>query len=105
MATIKRNEIYSKLVNNGNLIFSIEYIKADGSLRKANCRLGVDNPKFAPKPNGNGMDGKTAYAIYNNIKYFDLGVEGNGGKGGYRTAKIDRIQKIKLGGVEYTVID
>ena len=105
METIKRSEVYSVLQKNANLIFGMEYIKADGSLRKATCRLHVNDPKYANKPNGNGLTAESAYQEYNNIKYFDCNVEGNGGKGGYRTAKIDRIQKLKIKGVEYKVID
>lgn len=106
--TIRRNEIVNKINEVPNLIFAMTYIKADGTLRKATCRLHVSNPTHCQKP-GEGLYAgesfKHALEVNNNIKYFDLGVEGDGGKGGFRTAKIDRIQTVTINGQQYDVID
>ena len=107
-ATINRNEILNTINQAPNQIFAMTYIKADGTLRKATCRLHVQNPTHCQKPGEGLYQGETfehALKVNNNIKYFDLGVDGNGGKGGFRTAKIDRIQTVTVCGVQYTVID
>lgn len=112
--TLKRNEIISKLNENSNSFFSMTYVKADGSLRNATGRLHVQNPKHTLVPGTGLYIGESAEDVlknHNNIKYFDCTVDGrprNGqefGKGDYRTAKIDRIKKIKISGITYEIVD
>jgi hypothetical protein len=112
--TIKRNEIYAKINEVPNGFFGMTYIKADGSVREATGRLHVKNPKHTLVPGTGAYLGESAQEAlenHNNIKYFDCGVDGNPrhgqefGKGDYRTAKIDRITRIRIKGVEYEVID
>ena len=114
MNKIHRADVYNKLNENRNQIFSMLYQKANGEMRKATCRLHVSNPKHCQAPGAGqfiGESAREALEIHNNIKYFDLGVEGvptasqTPGKGGYRTAKIDRIHEITVSGVTYEVID
>ena len=108
METIKRTEIVPRLNLNPNQIFGMTYIKADGTLRKATCRLHVQNPSHCQAPGEGIREGESAFhalRVNNNIKYFDLTVDGDGGKGGYRTAKLERIETVSIGGHYYKVVD
>ena len=108
METIKRTEIVPRLNLTPNQIFGMTYIKADGTLRKATCRLHVQNPSHCQAPGEGSREGESAFhalRVNNNIKYFDLTVDGDGGKGGYRTAKLERIETVSIGGHYYKVID
>lgn len=108
METIRRNEIVPRLNLMPNQIFGMTYIKADGTLRKATCRLHVQNPSHCQAPGEGIREGESAFhalRVNNNIKYFDLTVDGDGGKGGYRTAKLERIETVSIGGHYYKVID
>lgn len=108
METIHRNEIVPRLNLTPNQIFGMTYIKADGTLRKATCRLHVQNPSHCQAPGEGIREGESAFhalRVNNNIKYFDLTVDGDGGKGGYRTAKLERIETVSIGGHYYKVID
>lgn len=108
METIKRTEIVPRLNLTPNQIFGMTYKKADGTLRKATCRLHVQNPSHCQAPGEGIREGESAFhalRVNNNIKYFDLTVDGDGGKGGYRTAKIERIETVSIGGHYYKVID
>ena len=113
MATIVRSMIVKKLNENPNQIFAMVYVKKNGELRKATCRLHVSNPKHTLVP-GTGLyageSAADALKIHNNLKYFDLGVDGKPragqteGKGDFRTAKIDSIKELTINGVHYDVI-
>ena len=114
MKTMKRSEIYDKLNANPYQFFGMTYIKANGDVRKATCRLHVQNPKHTQAPGTGqrtGQSAEDAYVDHNNLKYFDVTVEGKPGvgqtpgKGGYRTAKIDRIVEIRIGGEQYTIVN
>ena len=105
---LHRNEIVPLLNRNSHLIFGMTYQKADGTLRKATCRLHVQNPSHCQAPGEGTREGESAFhalRVNNNIKYFDMTVDGDGGKGGYRTAKIERIETVSIGGHYYKVID
>ena len=108
METIKRTEIVPRLNLTPNQIFGMTYIKADGTLRKATCRLHVQNPSHCQAPGEGIREGESAFhalRVNNNIKYFDLTVQNETGKGGYRTAKLERIETVSIGGHYYKVID
>ena len=108
METIRRNEIVPLLNRNSHLIFGMTYLKADGTYRKATCRLHVQNPSHCQAPGEGTREGESAFhalRVNGNIKYFDMTVDGDGGKGGYRTAKIERIETVSIGGHYYKVID
>ena len=75
--TIKRNEIVNTINTNPNRIFGMTYIKADGTLRTASCKLHVSNPTHCQKPGTGLYQGesfKHALEVNNNIKYFDMNV-------------------------------
>ena len=109
METIRRSEIVPRINLTPNLIFGMTYKKLDGSLRKATCRLHVQNPTHCQAPGEGIHEGESAFhalRVNGNIKYFDLTVEGkDGGKGGYRTAKLERIETVSIDGHYYKVVD
>lgn len=106
--TINRNSVAELIYSAENKFFGMTYIKADGSLRNAVCRLHVSNPTHCQKPGEGKYKGQSAEEALkknNNIKYFDVTVENETGKGAFRTAKIDRIQTVTVNGEKYEVID
>jgi len=74
----------------GNKIFSVEFLKKDGSLRKMVCRLGV-------KKHLKGGELKYSPEDFNYLTVFDLQSEE------YRTINVNTIKKIKLDGVTYDI--
>ena len=109
MSTIRRNEIIPLINQNPNYIFAMTYLKKDGSLREARCRLHVTHPKHSTAPGEGIREGESfrhALEVNNNIKYFDLTVEGKdgNGKGDYRTANLDRIETVTVNGKTYKVV-
>lgn len=103
-----------KLNESPNGFFSMVYIKADGSIRKATGRLHVSNPKHTLVPGTGkyiGESAQDAYIKHNNLKYFDCTVDGNPrngqtfGKGDFRTAKIERIKEMTINKVNYIIVD
>lgn len=74
----------------GNKIFSVEFTKKDGSLRKMVCRLGVK------KHLRGGTLGYDAEAL-NYLTVFDMDA------GEYRTININTLRSITLDGVTYEV--
>lgn len=107
--TIHRNEIMSLLNARPTAIFGLEYIKADGTLRRASCKLHVENPNHGTKP-GQGLykgeSAKEALANHGNLKYYDMGKQNpDGTQGAFRTAKMSRIQRLVFDKVSYMVID
>lgn len=114
MKTMKRSEIYNTLNANPYKFFGMTYIKANGEVRKATGLLRVKTPKHTQAPGTGqriGQSAKEALEDHNNIKYFDVTVDGNPGegqtpgKGGYRTAKIDRITELRINGEQYTIVN
>lgn len=79
---------FKKLV--GNKIFSVEFIKKDGSLRKMVCRLGVK------KHLKGGELGYDAEAL-NYLTVFDLQSEE------YRTINVNTLKTITFEGIKYEV--
>lgn len=79
-----KKEYYSKLIRESQgKIFSVEFIKKDGKLRKMNARIGV----------GKGVNGK-------GLKYdpFEKGylIAFDMGKDSFRTINLNTIQNISL---------
>lgn len=74
----------------GNKIFSAEFIKKDGSLRKMVCRLGVK------KHLKGGELGYDAEAL-NYLTVFDIQSEE------YRTINVNTLKRITIDGVTYDV--
>ena len=74
----------------GNKIFSVEFVKKDGSIRTMTCRLGVK------KHLKGGSLNYDAEAL-NYLPVFDLQAND------YRTINISTLRKIKVDGIEYDV--
>lgn len=106
---IKRSEILSLINTRPTAIFGLEYLKADGTVRRASCRLHVSNPGHGTKP-GQGLyrgeSAKEALENHGNLKYYDMGKKSpDGSQGAYRTAKLSRIQRLVFDSVSYIVVD
>lgn len=107
--TIRRSEIMPLLNTRPTAIFGLEYIKADGTLRRASCKLHVDHPGHGTKPGRGfykGESAKEALENHGNLKYYDMGKQNpDGTQGAYRTAKMSRIQKLVFDKVSYMIVD
>lgn len=88
MNTITR-ELAKKLIENSNTIFSVQFIKKDGSIRDMVCRKGVT--KYL-KGGKNTVAGYTKY-----ITVFEMP------KQEYRNINIETLQQLKINGNEYTI--
>ena len=108
MATLKRSEIatFIRTIPHGKFV-GIEFVKADGTERSAQVCFGVRNPHNVTKP-GEGIRKGVSFneAISNGtLKFFEANVVNpNGTKGGYRSAKIDRIKSITYK-EKYNIVD
>jgi hypothetical protein len=72
----------------GNKIFSVVFIKKDGSEREMVCRLGV-------KKHLAGGEKKYDTDALNYLTVYDMQAEG------YRTINVNTLKRIKLDGVTY----
>jgi hypothetical protein len=71
--------------------------------RETIAQKGVRNPADHIKLTGTGISAKEALDM-NVIKYYDVNaIDKDGNKGGYRSARIENIKRIKANGVEYVV--
>jgi hypothetical protein len=82
-----KNLFQSVLQATKGRFFGVTFIKADGTLRKMTCRLGVH--KHAT---GRGL--KYNPAERGNVIVWDTSVKG------YRTIKLDRLVSLRFGGEE-----
>lgn len=108
LITLKRNEIVNKINEVPNLMFSMVYIKKDGTQRRAVGRLHVSNPDHGIKPGQGqykGQSGKEALEKYGNLKYYDMTAVDDKGQGAFRTAKLENILSLKVNGINYSIID
>lgn len=72
--------------------------------RETIAQKGVKNPADHIKLTGTGISAKEALDM-NVIKYYDINaIDKDGNKGGYRSARIENIKRIKANGIEYIVI-
>ena len=74
----------------GNKIFTAEFLKKDGTLRKMNCRLGVTKHL-------KGGELKYNPDEYNYLPVFDLQA------GEYRTINLNTLKKLTVEGVTYDI--
>jgi len=100
----------------GSKIASVHFVKKDQSLRKMCYRLGVQNPSHASKPKGTNSQKRQKTNKKNNlITVFDVNkvnrdksgkVKYENGKqvrGAWRTVPLDRVTRICVDGVTYTI--
>ena len=85
MKTIKTVEQFKNFVGNNGRLFSVTFIKKDGSERKMVARLGV-------KSYLTGGGAKYNAEERNNLVVFSMG------DNGYRTISIDSLLKVKANG-------
>jgi hypothetical protein len=85
MRTIKTVEQFRNFVGNNGRLFSVTFIKKDGSERKMTARLGVKSYLTGGGAKYNAED-------RNNIVVFSMSDKG------YRTINIDALLKVKANG-------
>jgi len=85
MRTIKTVEQFRNFVGNNGRLFSVTFIKKDGSERKMTARLGVKSYLTGGGARYNAED-------RNNIVVFSMNDKG------YRTINIDALLKVKANG-------
>jgi len=89
---VERKQIVEMMTNSEGKIFTVVFIKKDGTVRSMNCRKGVTSHlsggelKFSPEAKGLTV-------------VFDMQ------KGEYRMVNVNTIQSIKIGGNEYEPIN
>lgn len=98
---------FVRSVPNGRMV-GITWVKDDGSIRNGACMFGVKNPTHVTAP-GKGVRKGVSFTEAldkGTLKFFDATAEnGNGTKGGYRSAKISRITKIVYEGTTHIIDD
>lgn len=92
MTEITKEIAREKILNAGNDIFSVTFIKKDGSVRDMTCRLGV-------KKHLKGGKSTTAH-IDHLITVFQMV---SGISKGYRNVNIDTLSRVKINGETYEV--
>ena len=91
---------FVRSIPNGRMV-GITWVKADGSLRTGACMFGVKHPTNVTAPGQGSRKGLDFQDALNQgvLKFFDATVTNNNGtKGGYRSARIERIVKINYEG-------
>lgn len=91
MKTINRLKAYVKLVGSNGKIFTVRFIKKDGSLRTMNCRRGVTKGV-----KGVGLRFDPLQKLL--LPVFDMQ------KNEFRMINLDTLQSMKIGGEEFKVI-
>jgi len=91
MKKLARENVKTKIKNQGNKIFSAEFSKTDGTTRKVVARLGV-------KSHLRGGENKVVRDDRSYMTVFDMQ------KQEYRTLNLRTIKEIKIDGERYEVI-
>jgi len=88
--TITKNEAKEKIYNSNGSIFSVSFVKKDGTIRNMNCRLNVK--KYL-------RGGKLAYnpKEYDLISCFDMQ------KNSYRMINCHQLLMLKISGYKYKI--
>lgn len=103
MAIVARHFLKQLIETNAkNSVFSVDFIKQDGTPRTMNCRLGVTshmNPKPVREDNTNNRMSSTTFDHVDNLLgVFDMV------NNGYRTINIDTVTRLAFQGQVYEVI-
>lgn len=97
---ISKFKAYELMKGSKGKIFTVTFIKKDGTLRKMNCRLGV-KAGLSQDPNKKGMsynpDEKYLLNVYD-VKSKDEK------KKNYRMVDLNTVMSLKTSGVEYQVV-
>jgi hypothetical protein len=98
---------FVRSIPNGRMV-GITWVKADGSIRTGSCMFGVKKPSHVTVPGKGvrkGVDFKEALEK-GTLKFFDATADNDDGtKGGYRSAKLNRITKIVYDGETHIIDD
>ncbi len=92
MKKINRRNILELLIKNKGSIFSVVFLKKDGTLRKMLCRFGVKKHLKGGKLKFNPIERSL-------LVVFDMQKEG------YRMINLETLMSINMKGVEYNVKD
>ena len=92
MKKINRRNILELLIKNKGSIFSVVFLKKDGTLRKMLCRFGVKKHLKGGKLAFNPLERAL-------LVVFDMQKEG------YRMINLETLMSINMKGVEYNVKD
>ena len=82
-------QLRDKIENSNGKIFSVEFVKKDGSVREMTARLGVTKHLVGGGPS-------TTAHIPKYMTVFDMQAEG------YRNINFDTIKRVKFEGTTYT---
>lgn len=105
IVNITEEEVPEILYNNvkGAEFFTIDFVKADGTDRRATAQLHVSNPRNeAITPKGTGESAQEALKC-GRIKFYEPHHPGDM-EGVYRQCKISRVKSMKIRGVVFKVI-
>lgn len=92
---ISRQDAVKLIRSQGHKVFSVQFVKKDGSLRDMNCRLKVKSHWKTEDGSGRKYDP----ADYKLICVFDMQKEE------YRSVNVETLRQVKAGGQVYTVED
>tara|TARA_R110000824_G_scaffold341778_1_gene528209 strand:+ start:626 stop:904 length:279 start_codon:yes stop_codon:yes gene_type:complete len=92
MKTIERKKILNLLTDNKGSIFSVVFLKKDGTIRKMLCRFGVKKHLRGGKLSFNPLERAL-------LVVFDMQKEA------YRMINLETLMSINMKGVEYNVKD
>lgn len=86
-------------------IFGVEFIKADGTVRRMSARCGVYTPKNAAQPQG-VQDRDSQDLAAGTLTVYDMNADKktNSLKGGYRRFRFDRLQAVTFKGKRFPVV-
>lgn len=93
---ITKQEAFNRIMEEHSKIFSVTFIKKDGSIRDMVCRRGVTKGV-----KGIGMSYDPA--AYNLVTVYDMQAAASGDNG-YRTIPLDRLKRLKMDGIDCEVI-
>jgi len=88
---IHRVNVVNQLRASNGRVFTVTFIKKDGSLREMNCRLGVKK--------GVKFTGKSVGLDVPVMRVFDMQV------GGFRSINLDTLRTITMNGESFVVTD
>ena len=92
MKKIARKDILNLLLDNKGHVFSVVFLKKDGSIRKMLCRFGVKKHLKGGKLTFNPLE-------RNLLVVFDMQKEA------YRMINLETLMNINMKGIEYNVKD
>ena len=94
MKRINQTQALEMLNNTNGKVFGVEFIKADGSVRKMSARMDVTKHLKGGVATYKGKDGSIP-----NIGVYEMSGKGSG----YKCFRLDRLRKLKIGHEEYSV--